>query len=361
MKGDGYYASNSSLQFQAIESIAPLITAAMEKVKLPPATSSFNIVDYGCAHGLNSALAIQYALDALRKRIAHQCISIIHNDLPSNDFNSLFRHLISGARWFQYAGEPGKPAPYVYCSAASFYGQIMPESSVHFGFSSFAAHWLSRMPNVCMVEQTFHGNAQGEAKEKIAEQSAADWRTFLTCRAGELAPGGRLVLSLPGRLPADSTNLSGEGEISLGGCMQMVNEVLVEMVERKLIDRSKFEHFVWPFYFRTAEEIKRPFEESAGLRETVKVEQLRTERLSCPLYECFKQGGDALEYADSYVDWLRAWSEATISAYLLGDQSRTENAAALEYFYGRVKEKVLERPHAFVYVFFMIQLVVEKL
>src|SRR6516162_465277 len=70
----------------------------------------------------------------------------------------------------------------------SFYESVLPPSSVHLGWSSYAAVWLSRVPT--LIPGHFIALAStGPVRAEFDRQAAKDWEVFLSLRARELRPG----------------------------------------------------------------------------------------------------------------------------------------------------------------------------
>ena len=95
MEGSGYYNRNSNLQEAGIRLALPLLEAAAGSVPTDgPVHAPLVIADYGCSQGRNSMHPMALAIDRLRSRVgADRPIEVIHTDLPSNDFASLFAAL----------------------------------------------------------------------------------------------------------------------------------------------------------------------------------------------------------------------------------------------------------------------------
>ena len=73
---------------------------------------------------------------------------------------------------------------------------MLPPASVHLGWSSYAAVWLSRIPK--MIPGHFiAARSTGAVREEFERQAAKDWEAFLSLRARELRRGGQLVVVLP--------------------------------------------------------------------------------------------------------------------------------------------------------------------
>jgi hypothetical protein len=68
--------------------------------------------------------------------------SVVHTDLPGNDFSALFQTLADDPESYLR----GDPAVFASAVGRSFYEQILPAGSVTLGWSSWAVQWLSRVP-----------------------------------------------------------------------------------------------------------------------------------------------------------------------------------------------------------------------
>ena len=80
---------------------------------------------------------------AIRIREPDRQITITYTDLPHNDFSTLFRlsqGLLGPKTEPPLAAIPGL---FIFGSGTSFYRQIVPDSTLSFGFSATAMHWIS--------------------------------------------------------------------------------------------------------------------------------------------------------------------------------------------------------------------------
>lgn len=188
MEGHGRYNRSSQVQAGGLSPAVPLFERAAGEVPVPEQTVV--IADYGASEGHNSLVPLGAAIRVLRTRTP-QAISVVHTDLPENDFPGLFEMLEEDPN--SYLAHD----PMVFASAVgrSFYDQILPPGSVTLGWTSWAIHWMSRVPHK-EVPDHVHWSVSRDAgvREAYRKQGAEDWRRFLECRSRELAPGGRMVV-----------------------------------------------------------------------------------------------------------------------------------------------------------------------
>jgi hypothetical protein len=123
MEGHGAYNRSSRVQAAGLASAIPLFREAAEIVPLAPAPEPVVIADYGCSEGHNSLLPMRAAIAALRQRIGpSRAISVVHTDLPSNDFSALFEALESDPDSYLR----GETATFSSAVGRSFYRRLFP-------------------------------------------------------------------------------------------------------------------------------------------------------------------------------------------------------------------------------------------
>ena len=181
MKQNEHYNLNSTPQLTAIQKSSTYIQKAIEEYKATfSPTDTFFIVDYGCSQGANALVAIRAIIEAVQRKYGTAIldqICIIFNDLPTNDWATLFRTV---------AELPFSSL----VSGKSFYEQILPSNTVQFGYTSSAIHWLSKKP--CNLRQHCYalaGQSTAEELKAWQAQAAEDYKTFLQHRSKELKTG----------------------------------------------------------------------------------------------------------------------------------------------------------------------------
>ncbi|XP_043700551.1 probable jasmonic acid carboxyl methyltransferase 2 [Telopea speciosissima] len=150
--GETSYACNSILQKLVITKTKPVVIGSILDLytkNLPPC---LRVADLGCSSGPNTLLVTTEIIEAIDET-CHQLnrntpeFQVFLNDLPSNDFNAIFKTLPTF--YEQLKKEKGdKFGP---CSITglpgSFYGRLFPSNSIDFFHSSNSVHWLSQVCN----------------------------------------------------------------------------------------------------------------------------------------------------------------------------------------------------------------------
>ena len=190
MEGNGAYNRHSALPAGGAALALPLLEKAVQSLELDGGEQPIVIADYGSSQGRNSLLPVRSAIRVLRRRIGtHRAVSVFHVDLPANDFSTLFAVLNTDQDRYVL----DEPNVFPAAIGRSFYGSVLPPGSVHLGWSSYAAMWLSQIPTL-IPGHFFPAHSAGTIRSEFDRQGAKDWEAFLSLRAKELRPGGRLVV-----------------------------------------------------------------------------------------------------------------------------------------------------------------------
>uniref|UniRef100_A0A2N9IK40 Uncharacterized protein n=1 Tax=Fagus sylvatica TaxID=28930 RepID=A0A2N9IK40_FAGSY len=260
--GDGpySYAHNSSYQRQGVEIARVLINEAIaEKLDIDQFFSSstssklFNIADLGCSVGPNTIIAVENIINSVK--LKYQSFGpnqevlefqVFFNDHASNDFNTLFKSLPSDKKYFA-AGVPGL-----------FQGRLFPKASLHFVHSSYALHWLSKVPKELIDKKSpawnkgriFYNNAPNEVREAYSAQFSKDIESFLNVRAQELITGGLMTLIIL-CVPDGSSS-----QCSKFALFDLLGACLNEMSDVGLLSEDKVDSFNFPQYHPTRQELE---------------------------------------------------------------------------------------------------------
>jgi hypothetical protein len=304
MEGHGAYNRSSRVQAAGSSPAVPLLEKAAQEVLLPPASEQIVIADYGSSEGRNSLVPLQVAIRVLRQRIGKQrAISVVHTDLPGNDFGALFQTL---------ASDPGSylredTAIFPYAVGRSFYDQILPSSSVTLGWSSWAVQWLSRAPASIPDQVQVAYSRDTATRAAFSVQAAQDWREFLAHRGAELRPGGRLVLL--------SMAVDDQGDFGYRASVEAIYRSLTDLVQEGIINPTEMCRMVIPTFGRSRKEFMAPFEETGSFA-GLSVEELEIFYGEDHLWSEFEENGDAQAFGARWAAFSRASVGPTLAAAL---------------------------------------------
>lgn len=137
-------------QEKVISMTRPIVEEAVSNLCRNATIEKLCIADLGCASGPNALLAVMGIMKAVDKIREEGCFQspeyqVYLNDLPGNDFNTLFRALPrfqdrlkeqmgSGFGPCFFTGVPG-----------SFYRRLFLSNTIHFVHSSYCLQWLSQV------------------------------------------------------------------------------------------------------------------------------------------------------------------------------------------------------------------------
>lgn len=300
------YTASSRLQAAGLARAQDMLERSAAAVPLPPADQPITIADYGAADGYNALLPIGAAISELRARTrADHAIAVTHTDVPGNDFTALFTTLNEDPD--SYLTKDA--ATYAYAVGRSFYKQILPSDSITLGWSSWATHWLSRLPAAITDHIHISRSTDDAARQAFARQAAEDWHDFVAFRGRELAPGGQIVVLT---LAADD-----DGRPGFGPLMDMLNKSLIRLTAEELITPAELGRMVIPTVGRTEKDLRAPFAPS-GRFEGLSVEHLQIFQAEDRFWERLKHDGDSGEFGAQWAGFARAAAFPTLIAALDG-------------------------------------------
>ena len=327
MEGDGAYNRNSRVQATGLAPAIALIERAAATALLAPAPEAVVIADYGASEGRNSLLPMARAIGALRARVGpERAISVVHTDVPDNDFAALFETL---------ANDPGSylkhdPNAFAYAVGRSYFEQLMPSLSVTLGWSSWAIQWLSRVPAPIPDQVQVAYSRDPAAREAFARQAAEDWRTFLLMRGRELKEGGRLVVL--------TMALDGEGRFGYAPVLGALYATLREMVGDGFLKPDELSRMAIPTVGRSKEDLAAPFADSgrfAGLT----IEELEVFMGEDRIWAGLETSGDADAFG---AEWAR-FSRASVFPSLASALDKGADGGRTAKFFDRLETGLAAR------------------
>jgi hypothetical protein len=326
MEGDGFYNRNSAMQAAGIARVLPI----WEKIcsSVPVGDETLVIADYGSSQGRNSMAPMRAAIAALRAKAGpDRVVEVVHIDLPSNDFASLFKAIVE---------DPGSymnGATRIFPSAVgrSYFGPVVAPGTVHLGWNSWTLQWLSRSP-VEVADHVLAGFSEDQAAiMAVREQAAQDWRDFIAARAEELRVGAKLFCLFAGADDDRRTWAWLFGE--LWGAA-------VDMSEAGLLSEHELMRMTLPLAARTLDDIKAPFS-GQGAFCGMAVEHADVVITPDPFWADFERTGDAAHIGRSWAGIWRGVLGPTLAGALDPDRDRS---AVLDAFFSGFATRVAASP-----------------
>jgi len=326
------YSAASRLQAAGLNSAIQIFGQAAREATLPRMPHPVTIADYGAANGYNSLLPIGEAIDVLRTRIrADQPILVAHTDLPDNDFGALFATLDSDPD--SYLAKD--PATFASAVGRSFYQQILPTQSIVLGWSSWATHWLSRIPTPIGDHIHIAYSTDPAARRAFTQQAALDWNDFIAFRGRELAPGGRLVVLTLG--------LDAAGQPGFDAVMVAMTAALTQLTDGGLVKPEELRRMTIPTVGRTEKELAAPFFPS-GRFEGMSVERLELFDAEDRFWSRYQIDDDAVAFGTAWAGFARAAIFPTLTTALEGGPTDPRAHAFIDALENRVATHLAESP-----------------
>ena len=328
MEDKGAYNKYAKLPAAGAAVAMPLLEKAAQAMQLDASDQPIVIADYGSSQGKNSMSPMQVAIKGLRRRIGpNRPISVYHIEQPSNDFKSLFEVLDADPD--RYARD--EPNVFPAAIGRSFYENVLPPGSVHLGWSSYAAVWLSRIP--ALIPGHFISiRSTGTVRAEFDQQGAQDWEAFLSLRARELRPGGRLVVVLPA--------VADDGSTGLELIFDQANEVLEEMVADGAVTSEERSRMALAAYPRRKRDLLAPFEGNRKFQQ-LSVEDFEMSELAEPAWAEYQRDGDKEALVTKHALFFRSIFVPSLASALV--RVRAGDAAALGAFGDQVVQRLKRR------------------
>ena len=314
------YNCNSSSQLSVVLTSKSYIDEAVNAFSSScPVTI---ITDYGSSHGLNSFQAMNMIIESLREKKKVDSlhpILVVHNDLPNNDWSSVFQ-VLNGEHHSSYYGV---------ASGRSFYDQCLPDNSVSIGYSSSSLHWLSSKPcnltNHCCSAYLPEDDPDRLA---FARQSHFDYAHFLEHRSRELVPGGVLILSIP----------SWDRSQSVAASSPMHMHLLYECAQVHLSAEEQVEYTI-PVHVRWYDECVNRDLFTLNSLELIKAEHVV---IGSPLMQRLKEGTITVdEFARQQTLIMRTWTDASLQRALAMNE---EKQKITNLFWSMYEQRVKQQP-----------------
>jgi len=331
MEGSGYYNRNSNLQAAGIEMALPLFMEAARSVPMDGDTPLV-IADYGSSQGKNSMRPMRQAIETLRSRAgADRAIEVVHTDLPSNDFASLFTTLHEDPASYL----ANQPRVFPSAIGRSYFEPILPPGRVHLGWNTWTLHWMSRNPGEIGDHLIPAMGASQSARAAAKAQQAQDWENFLAARAVEMAPDARLVSLSIGCMP------------DLHGWDWVFNalwQAITSMEKEGLLSPAELMRFTAPVGGRCTDDLQAPFK--AGPFHGLVLEHAEVKQAPDPFWDEYLETRDAQHLGQRWAGMMRAVTSPLAAAAFA---ARPDSAALVDELYRRMEQRIAATPQQHIH------------
>ncbi|KAJ6319416.1 hypothetical protein OIU78_014936 [Salix suchowensis] len=253
--GDNSYSNNSLFQKKVILKAKPILQEAIVQLCSKSFPECITMADMGCSSGPNTFLPIWEVMEAIDETCRklnrkNPILQVFLNDLPGNDFNSIFRSLPSFRKKLEeeMGGEFG-PC-FIAAMPGSFYGKALSTA-----FPSLCSFFLQSplVPEIPLNKGNIYLSKTSPpgVHKAYLNQFEKDFTAFLRSRSEEMIPGGCMVLTICGRDEINDSSGNHSPPI-----WEFFGMMLNDMVLEGLIEESKLDSFNMPFYAALAEEVK---------------------------------------------------------------------------------------------------------
>ncbi|MEM9227086.1 MAG: cyclopropane-fatty-acyl-phospholipid synthase [Verrucomicrobiota bacterium] len=352
MKPGGFYDQHSSPQRAGMDAALPLLLDALDDI--PSAAqeqAAIRLLDIGSSLGSNAIHAEAEIIARLRQKTDLPIQSFLC-DLPTNDYNTLFRNLFpEGERIYH------DPEVYPAAMAGSAYEQLVPSGSLHIATTFNMINWMSGIPQAHFPNHIFpesaspsitnpRSNTTEEERAPYVTHSANDLKTFYRCRARELVPGGKLLMQCFGKNDDLST---------AHGMVDALSDTLLELVDKGVFPAESYEAFLWPVYNRKVEDYTQPILDDPEFSDLYTIEHASWKDVPVDFNVALEASGEVQAWSQAYTAFLRAFSEPVIAMYL---PDELNNDQMMDTIFDHYQKKLAARPdqYRFSYISTMVLL-----
>lgn len=288
------------------------------------------LVDYGAADGGTAVCHWHRVLDRLHGLQPEAHLTLIGNDLPSNDNAALAANLALQV--------PRLPKPTVLVSAQSFYQPVTAPRTVSFGFSATAMHWLSKSPGPLDNHTHVLASTNKEALQEFTIQAQEDWRHILELRSLELIVGGRLLTVNLSR-DVDGNYLGHNGG-ETHNVHEQLHQIWRSLADEKLITEEQYRNGIIMNFYKSPDEFMAPLKDknSAAYRNGLRLVDERTVYVKCPYRKRWNETSDTGRFAEGLMATIRSWSYHSFAS--------AAGITAADEVYRRLEQRIVNEPQA---------------
>ncbi|NQZ01424.1 MAG: hypothetical protein HRT45_12240 [Bdellovibrionales bacterium] len=287
-------------------------------------------LDLGAADGGTAVPLWRALLTKFRENSAERPATLVSNDLPGADFNTLFRVYETG----EADSLRQRFAPfYVLGNGTPFFQQAVENGSIDFSYSATAMHWLSSAP-AKMKDHVHQVESQDACVAEFRDLANQNWSSILKARWAELKPGG-IFFAVNFCVSTDNTYL---GKTTGKSMFSTFSEIWKSVAsEQEFVDTN------FPQYYRSKEEL-----ETGAAQLGFEVLDHQIVQTNCPYKERFLNGDwTSAEYAENFLPTMTTWSTAVFKSGLRQDRSEDDKTKMINELWGTYKKLIENDPESY--------------
>ena len=292
------------------------------------------LMDYGAADGGTASEFWGKIIKEIQERKKTSQISLIGNDLYSNDNQSLIKNLSFHSS--------GKESVSTLICAGSFYDQLVPNGLIDFGFSATAMHWLNKKVETLDDHTHVLASDNKSARKDFLEQALFDWNQILEMRSRELKVGGKLLTVNLSR-DYEDRYLGNNGGKTVN-VHDQIHSIWKELLDENLISKNEYKNGTIQNFYKSSEEFTSPLTniDSAAYKNGLRLLKERTVYVDCPYKEKWRKSKNTEEFSIGLMETIRSWSKHSFIAAL--DENNSRNVNPVEILFDRLTSRINSDP-----------------
>lgn len=136
----------------------PIVEESIRRVYCTILPKCLKVADLGCSSGPNAFMAVNDIINTVDSTTSNlnrrpPIFQLFMNDLPGNDFNTIFKSLSQFYETLEEKKGPEFGPCFINATPGTFYNRLFPDQSMHFFHSSYSVHWLSQVKYTNLIFQ----------------------------------------------------------------------------------------------------------------------------------------------------------------------------------------------------------------
>ena len=292
------------------------------------------LMDYGAADGGTASEFWGKIINEIKEKNESSEITLIGNDLISNDNQSLINNL-------SIQSLDNKLVKTLLC-AGSFYDQLVPTGFIDFGFSATAMHWLNKKVETLNDHTHVLASSNQNARNDFLKQALFDWNQILEIRSKELKIGGKLLTV---NLSRDNENryLGNNGGKTVN-VHDEIHSIWKELLEENFISEVEYQKGTIQNFYKSPDEFISPLvnKDSSAYKNGLRLIKERTVYVDCPYKKKWKQNNNTEEFAIGLMETIRSWSRHSFVSAL--DKNSHKNLNPVDTLFNRLTKRISNDP-----------------